>query len=74
MKLILEFIPPLIKSIIGTVAFLIGIGWAAFLSVNAVVKAEGREIREEVKQIRNIDMEHLNKRFDRLEMLIKESN
>jgi hypothetical protein len=71
MKL-LEILSPIIKSIIGVVAFLIGLGWAAYSSVYLIVKAEGKVIKEEVKQIRSIDMEHINKRFDRIEVLIKE--
>ena len=72
MKL-LPFLTPILKSIVGVVAFLISLGWAAFLSVNAIVKAEGQEIREEVKQIREIDMKHLDYRFDKIEKLIKET-
>ena len=72
MKLLIDLIPPIIKSIIGVIAFLISLGWMAFISVNAVVRAEGQDIRKEVKQIRDIDMEHLNKRFDRIEELIKD--
>lgn len=71
MKL-LEMLPPIIKSIVGVVAFLIGLGWAAYGSVYLIVKAEGNVIREEVKQIRGIDMKHIDKRFDRLEALIQE--
>lgn len=72
MKLLIDLIPPVIKSIIGVIAFLISLGWMAFISVNAVVRAEGQDIRKEVKQIRDIDMEHLNKRFDKIEELIKD--
>jgi hypothetical protein len=72
MKFFIELIPPFIKSIIGVIAFLISLGWMAFISVNSVVKAEGKDIRKEVKQIRDIDMDHLNRRFDRIEELIKD--
>lgn len=67
-----EILSPIIKSILSVVAFLIGLGWAAYSSVYLIVKAEGKVIKEEVKQIRSIDMEHINKRFDRIEVLIKE--
>jgi len=72
MKL-LPFLAPILKSVLGVVVFLIGIGWTAFLSINAIVKAEGSDIRREVKEIREIDMKHLDKRFDKLEALIKET-
>lgn len=71
MKLI-ELLPPVIKSIVGVVAFLVGLGWAAYSSVYLIVKAEGRVIKEEVREIRNVDMQHLDKRFDRIESLIQE--
>jgi hypothetical protein len=71
MKLI-ELLPPVIKSIVGVVAFLVGLGWAAYSSVYLIVKAEGKVIKEEVREIRNVDMQHLDKRFDRLESLIQE--
>lgn len=67
-----EMLPPIIKSVVGVVAFLIGLGWAAYSAVYLIVKAEGKEIKSEVKEIRNIDMQHIDKRFDRLELLIKE--
>lgn len=71
MKILWGLVPTVLRSILTTIAFLVGIGWTAFLSVNSLVKAEGKAIRMEVKEIRNIDMEHLNKRFDRLEVLIE---
>lgn len=46
---------------------LIGAGWGAYSSVTFVVKAEGQEIKKEVNEIRNIDMNHINGRFDRIE-------
>ena len=73
MKIIWEFLPSAVKGVLSVVAFLIGLGWTAFLSVNAIVKAEGRDIRREVKTIRDIDMKHLDKRFDKIEALIKEN-
>jgi hypothetical protein len=66
------FAAPFIKSILSVLAFIIGLGWAAYGSVYMIVKAEGQEIKREVKNIRDIDMSHLDKRFDKLEALIKE--
>jgi hypothetical protein len=73
MKVLWELLPPFIKGVVTVVAFFIGIGWASYGAVLLIVKAEGQEIRKEVMIIRNVDMEHLNKRFDRVEALIKES-
>ena len=46
---------------------LIGAGWGAYSSINIAVKAEGQEIKKEVNEIRSIDMNHINGRFDRIE-------
>lgn len=67
------FVAPFVKSVVSVVAFIIGLGWAAYGSVYMIVKAEGQEIRREVKEIRDIDMSHLDKRFDKIEQLIKEN-
>lgn len=61
-----------VKSIVGTVAFFIALGWSAFVAVNLVVKAEGQEIRKDVMSIREIDMKHMDNRFDRIESLLKD--
>ena len=72
MKQLLQFIFPTVKAVVTVTGFLIGIGWGAYGMVYVIVKAEGHEIRREVKGIRDIDMGHLDKRFDRIEKLIKE--
>jgi hypothetical protein len=72
MKAYIDLLFPILKGIISVVVFLVGLGWTAYMSINAIVKAEGKEIRREVKEVRDIDMQHLDKRFDRLEVLIKE--
>jgi hypothetical protein len=72
MKAYIELIFPILKAIVSIVVFLVGLGWTAYVSINTIVKAEGKEIRREVKNIRDIDMQHLDRRFDRLEVLIKE--
>jgi hypothetical protein len=46
---------------------LIATVWGAYSSIHIIVKAEGQEIKREVGEIRNIDMNHLNQRFDRIE-------
>jgi hypothetical protein len=72
MKAYIDLLFPILKGIISVVVFLVGLGWTAYMSINTIVKAEGKEIRREVKEVRDIDMQHLDKRFDRLEVLIKE--
>lgn len=73
MRSLIQLIFPTLKAIVAVVAFFVGLGWSAFVGVNLIVKAEGQDIRREVKEIRAIDMTHIDKRFDRLEVLIKEA-
>lgn len=72
MKELIKIFLPTIKAFLGAIAFLIGLGWAAYASVYLIVDAKGKEIKKDVREIRNIDMEHINKRFDRIEVLIQE--
>lgn len=73
MKATAQLIMPVIKVILTVIGFIIGIGWGAYHAVSEIAKAESGIVREEIKTIRILDMEHLNKRFDKLEELIKES-
>ena len=70
---IIEFITPILKAAFGVVAFLVGIGWAAYGAIILVVRAEGQEIEKKVMHVRQIDLHHLDSRFDRLEKLIRET-
>lgn len=67
-----NFIYPIIKAISGAMALMIGIGWGAYQAVSHIAKVEASAVRDEIKVIRTLDMEHLNKRFDKLEELIKD--
>lgn len=71
MKGLIAFIFPTIKAIVSVVAFMIGIGWAAYGAVKVIAHSEASAIEEKVIAVRSADMEHLNKRFDKLEELIK---
>jgi hypothetical protein len=72
MKMLVQFLFPTIKAILTVVGFMIGLGWGAYQAVSKIAKAEAGSVRDEIKVIRTLDMEHLNKRFDKLEQLIKE--
>lgn len=72
MKLVWDLLPPFIKGAVTVIVFFISLGWASYGAVLLIVKAEGKDIRKEVMNVRNIDMGHLDKRFDRIERLIKE--
>jgi hypothetical protein len=71
-KNLINFIAPTIKAIVQVFVYMAGLGWIAYGAVYMIVKAEGQEIRREVKQIRDIDMSYIAQRFDRIEKLIKE--
>lgn len=72
MKSLLQFVLPTVKAILTVVGFMIGLGWGAYQAVSKIAKAEAGAVRDEIKVIRTLDMEHLNKRFDKLEQLIQE--
>ena len=72
MKLMWSLLPPFVKGAFTVIAFFVGIGWASYGAVLLIVKAEGQDIRREIKEVRIIDIEHLDKRFDKIEQLIKD--
>lgn len=72
MKLVWDLLPPFIKGAVTVIVFFVSLGWASYGAVLLIVKAEGQEIRREIKEIRLIDIQHLDKRFDTIEKLIKE--
>ena len=72
MKQLLMFVFPTLKAILTVVGFMIGLGWGSYQAVSSIAKAEAGAVRDEIKVIRTLDMEHLNKRFDKLEELIKD--
>lgn len=72
MKKLIPLIPPIIKAIFTVLGFMVGLGWGAYEAVSHIAKAEAGAVRDQIKEIRTLDMEHLNKRFDKLEQLIKE--
>jgi hypothetical protein len=73
MKKLIPLIPPVVKAILTVVGFMVGLGWGAYQAVSQIARAEAKIVGDQVKEIRSLDMEHLNKRFDRLEELIKDS-
>ena len=74
MKTLWSLMPSAVKAVISVVVFFVGLGWAAYGSVILIVKAEGKEIKEQVMEVRKIDIQHIDKRFDRIERLIQENN
>lgn len=67
MKELAKFIFPTVKAVIQVTAFFVGIGWASYGAIMLIVKAEGKDIKVQVMEVRRVDMEHLEKRFDRVD-------
>ena len=72
MKRVTPFIFPALKAILTVIGFMLGLGWGAYQTVSQIARAEATAVKDQIKEIRVLDMEHLNKRFDKLEELIKE--
>lgn len=72
MKLLFDLLPSAVKAIITVCAFLVTLGWASYAAISSMVEDEVHKAKEEMKEIRHIDIEHIDKRFDRLEQLIRE--
>lgn len=67
----MPLISPEIKAIFTVIGFMVGLGWGAYEVVSQIAKAEAGAVKEQIKEIRILDMEHLNKRFDRLEEILE---
>ena len=65
MKQLLQFVFPTIKAILTVVGFMVGLGWGAYHSVEAIAQAQGEVIESKVMAVRNADFQHINGRFDR---------
>lgn len=73
MKILWSLLPSAVKAIFQVIFFFVSLGWASYGAVILIVKAEGKDIKAQVMEIRKIDMSHMDKRFDRIEKLIKET-
>jgi tRNA 2-selenouridine synthase SelU len=51
-------------------ATLISLGWTAYGEINAVGKTVKKEVKEEMMEIRNNDMQWIDKRFNTIEKLM----
>lgn len=66
MKTLWALLPSAAKAIFQVILFFVSLGWLAYGAVIVIVKAEGKEIKEQVLQIRKVDIEHIDKRFDQV--------
>lgn len=74
MKILWSLLPSASKAILQVVIFFISVGWASYGAILLIVKAEGREIKSQVMEVRRIDIEHLDKRFDDVISEIRKAN
>ena len=74
MKILWSLLPAASKAILQVVIFFISLGWASYGAILLIVKAEGREIKAQVMEVRRIDIEHLDKRFDDVISEIRKTN
>jgi hypothetical protein len=72
MKAILQFIAPTVKAVFGVVSVMFGLVAASYGGIVFIAKSEAQAIESKVMAVRQADIQHLDKRFDRLEALIKE--
>ena len=65
MKQLIQFIFPTVKAIMTVIGFMIGLGWAAYHSVEVIAKAQGEVIESKMMAVRNADFQYISQRFDR---------
>lgn len=73
MKILWSLLPSAAKAILQVVIFFISLGWASYGAILLIVKAEGRDIKKQVMEVRRIDIEHIDKRFDQVISEIRKS-
>lgn len=73
MKTLLQILFPTIKSIILIISFLFTIVSISYTGIVMIAKTEAKNIEDKILAVRKADIEHLDKRFDRIEALIKEN-
>lgn len=74
MKTLWSVLPSAVKAIFTVIIFFISLGWAGYGAVILIVKAEGKQIKEQVMEVRKIDIEHIDKRFDQVIREIRKVN
>ena len=65
-----KIVRALIVGIVLACGTLIGFGWKAYAEMNSMGKAIKEEIKKEMMEVRRLDMEHIQGRFNTLEVLI----
>lgn len=73
MKILWQLLPSATKAILQVILFFVSLGWASYGAILLIVKAEGIEIKAQVMEVRRIDIEHIDKRFDQVIREIRHS-
>lgn len=61
---VISLMPPFLKAVLGVIAFMISLGWAAAIAIQLTVRTEVAQAKSEMRSVREADMEHINKRLD----------
>lgn len=72
MKALAQLLFPTLKAFIGVLMFMFTVVSVSYVGIVSIAKTEAKNIEEKIIAVRESDMSHLDKRFDRLEQLIKE--
>lgn len=72
MKIMFNILFHFFKAIAILSTILIGIGWSSFVAIDTLTTSKVKAATEQLKEIRSNDMEHINKRFDETQALIRE--
>lgn len=65
-----KLVRAVLVGLVVAVATLIGYGWKAYATMNAMGKEIKKEVKAEMLEIRNRDMEYIRDRFDTVERLM----
>lgn len=65
-----KLVRAVLVGLVVAVATLIGLGWRAYGTMNAMGREIKREVKSEMLEIRNRDMEYVRDRFDMVEKLM----
>lgn len=73
MKALAQLLFPTLKAFIGVLMFMFTVVSVSYVGIVSIAKSEASNIEQKIIAVREADMQHLDKRFDRIEKLIRET-
>jgi len=73
MKTLWQFVAPTAKAIMAVMTVTVGAGWGAYAAVSMIARTEAQTVRQELLVLDHKNMAHIDRRFDEIKELIKES-